>query len=180
MQIFIHHLTQLTVCDLFCWKCTCFFFFFLNSRRGRLTHGDWICGRIYGVKLYRVQKEAWMWPARSGRLSRSLHSSMMLTLLWPLQGFYDIWPSLQFLLLSSQMESGRAWKHLFFFFIVYLLIQTYVLTDKSYAITSISGAAGCETSSCKHATPKSFIPRLAECSFLLSSAAPTDLIRHSL
>lgn len=51
-----------------------------------------------------------------------------------------------------QMESGRAWKHLFF--IVYLLIQTYVLTDKSYAIISISGVAGCQTSSCEHATPK--------------------------
>ena len=151
MHIFIHHLTQLTLWSVLLKMY--FFFFFQIHDGGRLTHGDWICGRIYGVRLHRVWKEAWMWPAQSGRLSRSLHSSMMLTVLWPLQGFHDTWPSLQFLLLSSP-DGVRSCMETPIFFIVYLLIQTYVLTDKSYAIISISGVAGCQTSSCEHATPK--------------------------
>lgn len=61
----------------------------------------------YIVSLHRMNK-----LERSLRLS---HSSIMLMRHRTSSGlgFLDVWPSLQFLLLSSQMESGGAWKQIF-------------------------------------------------------------------
>lgn len=83
MPIFIHHLTQLTPCDLFCWILSLYIF-------GGIHKGGevkWICEKrncLLGDSPSRAK--AWMWPARSGRLLRSRHSSVTLTLPRPPQG----------------------------------------------------------------------------------------------
>lgn len=61
--------------------------------------------------------KAWLWLARSDHLSRSTHSHNTDVALTS-TGFSKIWQSLQFLLLSSQMVSGRAWILLFFLFFI--------------------------------------------------------------
>lgn len=79
-----------------------FFFFFFPVLGWELLHGT----------LPRLKGR--LWPAWSDHLSRSTHSHNNDVALTP-TGFSKIWQSLQFLLLSSQMESGLAWNHLLFY-----------------------------------------------------------------
>lgn len=79
-----------------------FFFVFFPVLGWELLHGT----------LPRLKGR--LWPAWSDHLSRSTHSHNDDVALTP-TGFSKIWQSLQFLLLSSQMESGLAWNHLLFY-----------------------------------------------------------------
>lgn len=118
MQIFIHHLTQTTTHTLWSVLLKNMFvhFWIRNGEMTNLWENLWIKGNVQSIAALCSGKPPQTGLAQSGRLSGSLHSSTMLMLLWPLQGL-DIWQSLQFLLLSSQMESGPAWKHLFLLYI---------------------------------------------------------------
>lgn len=82
----IWHNSHSVICSAEYYLCT--FFFFLDSQRGEvLIHGEWICEKrncLLGDSPSCAK--AWMWPARSGRLLRSRHSSVTLTLPRPPQG----------------------------------------------------------------------------------------------
>lgn len=142
--------TYTLICDLFCWKYICTF---LNSW-GEVINSQWI-NLWENLPNSESLKQSYM---TFGAVSK--HTKQSLNVTCSVRWSVEVWALFHcadaaltslglwfrygwvcsFLLSSSQMESGTAWKHRFLN--VYFTCLTCVLTEESYAETSLGRAVG--------------------------------------
>lgn len=165
--------TYTLICDLFCWKYICTF---LNSW-GEVINSQWMnlwenlpnseslkqSYIMFGAVSKHTKQSlnvtcSVRWSVEVWALFHCADAALTSWVLWFRYGWVC-----SFLLSSSQMESGTAWKHRFLN--VYFTCLTCVLTEESYAETSVGRAVDWDLD----VTHKTSYPGSAFCLFFFFS-----------